>query len=369
MADTESDAEKTEFISTRREQEAWDQGRIPVGRDTAGVAAMMAGLVSLMVLAPRLRDALVTLTRESLQSVDRPLAGLVRFFYAPFGLALLVLAVAAVAATAVTAAQTRGRFWPELALPDFERMTGNKLFRAFSKEFLADMGLLFLKVVAVVAVIASAVKEDLWSLPRLLTASPEVQLAAVFRPMTQVAVRVVAVMGVFAAAELGLSHWRFREKLKMTKEEAKRELKEDEGDPMLKGRRKRRARELVKGRIAVDVPRADAVVVNPTHIAVAIRYRKDEGAAPRVIAKGKGQTAETIRELARANGIPIVEDIMLARLLFKRVKVGKAIPAETYRAVAAILAFVYRVTGRKPGAASAAPLKPRPAAVSERSGP
>jgi FlhB-like protein len=368
MADTESDAEKTDFISTRREQEAWDQGRVPVGRDTAGVAAMMAALVSLLVLAPRLRDALVALTRESLQSVDRPLAQLLRFFYAPVGLVLVTLAVAALAATAVTAAQTRGRIWPELALPDFERMTGNALFRAFSKEFLVDMGLLFLKVVAVVAVLSLAVKDELWSLPRLLTAAPEVQLAAVFGPMTKLAVWAVAVMGVFAGVELGLSHWRFREKLKMTKDEAKREMKEDEGDPLLKGRRKRRARELVKGRIAAEVPKADAVVVNPTHIAVAIRYRKDEGAAPRVIAKGKGQVAENIRELARANGIPIVEDIMLARLLFKRVKVGKAIPAETYRAVAAILAFVYRVTGRKPGAASAVPLTPRAQPVTERSG-
>jgi type III secretion system FlhB-like substrate exporter len=146
----------------------------------------------------------------------------------------------------------------------------------------------------------------------------------------------------------------------MTKEEAKREHKEEEGDPMLKGRRKKRARELAKNRIAIEVPKADAVIVNPTHIAIAIRYRKDEGNAPRVIAKGKGVLAENIRELARAHGIPIVEDIALARLLYKRVKVGKSVPADTFRAVAAILAFVYRVTGRAPQAPArpAAPVGP-----------
>jgi flagellar biosynthesis protein FlhB len=90
------------------------------------------------------------------------------------------------------------------------------------------------------------------------------------------------------------------------------------------------------------------VIVNPTHVAVAIRYRKGEGSAPRVIAKGKGQLAEIMRDLARSNGVPIVQDIALARVLYKRVKVGGSVPAETYRAVATILAFVYRVTGRTP---------------------
>jgi flagellar biosynthesis protein FlhB len=138
--------------------------------------------------------------------------------------------------------------------------------------------------------------------------------------------------------------------MKMTREEVKREYKEDEGDPLLKGRRRKRHRELAKGRAAVEVPRADALIVNPTHIAIAIRYRPDEGSAPRVTAKGKGALAEHMRELARNNGVPIVENIALARLLYRRVKIGRSVPAETFKAVAAILAYVYRLTGRAPGA-------------------
>lgn len=351
--DTDSDS-KTDFVSPRRLKEAWDTGKIPVGKDTPGVAAMMAALATLLVLAPQLKVSLVALTHQSLVlAPDAPLAELVRFMVRPALLLLGTLAAAALAATAVTVAQTRGGVWSELVLPDPERMLKNPFKRTFSKEFAVDLLLMSVKVVAVGVVVAYAVRDDLLGLPRLLTASPEAQLTGVFSPLTRIAVRGVAVMAVFAGLDLALTHWRFREKLKMTKEEAKRELKEDEGDPLLKGRRKKRARELVKGRIAVDVPKADAVVVNPTHIAVAIRYRKEEGAAPRVIAKGKGEVAERIRELARAHGIPIVEDIALARLLYKRVKLGRAIPAETYRAVAAILAFVYRVTGRKPAAAAA----------------
>ena len=102
------------------------------------------------------------------------------------------------------------------------------------------------------------------------------------------------------------------------------------------------------------MPRADALLVNPTHIAIALRYRKDEGRAPKVTAKGKGVLAEHMRDLAREHGIPIVEDIPLARLLYKKVKVGREIPAATYKAVATILAFVYRATGRGPAARAAA---------------
>ncbi|MCC6335752.1 MAG: EscU/YscU/HrcU family type III secretion system export apparatus switch protein [Myxococcales bacterium] len=354
-------SDKTDFLSARRLKEAWDTGKIPIGKDASGVAAMMAACCTLLVLAPQLKQALISLTHQSLLLVpSAPLSELLRFLMRPLGLLLLALAAAALAASAVTFAQTRGGLWADLVLPDPERVVRNPFQRTFSKEFLVDLALMSVKVVAVGTVAALAVRDDLLGLPRLLTATPEAQLTAVFAPLGRLAVRTVAVLAVFAGVDLALTHWRFREKLKMTKEEAKREMKEDEGDPLLKGKRKKRARELAKGRLAVDVPKADAVVVNPTHIAVALRYRQEEGRAPRVIAKGKGEVAERIRELARAHGIPIVEDIALARLLYKRVKLGKAIPAETYRAVAAVLAFVYRVTGRRASQSAAA--APRAAA-------
>lgn len=355
MAEEESAGEqKTDFVSARRQQQAWDEGRIPLGKEAAGVAGMMVGLLALMSVGPRLAQALVRLTSVGLALPEAaPLSELFRAAVEPVMLGLLTLAAVAFAAVAATLAQTRGGLWTQLALPDFERLSGGKVFHAFSRQFLMDLGLMGLKVAIVTWVAFAAVGDDVRGLPRLLMLGPAAQLAAVFEPLTRLAVRVVAVLALFAGAEVAVAQWRFHQKLKMTRDEAKREQKEEEGDPMLRGRRRKRARELAKGRIAAEVPKADAVVVNPTHIAVAIRYRKGEGAAPRVIARGKGQAAENIRELARMHGIPIVEDIMLARLLYKRVKVGKAIPAETFRAVAAILAFVYRVTGRVPQKAAA----------------
>jgi flagellar biosynthesis protein FlhB len=137
--------------------------------------------------------------------------------------------------------------------------------------------------------------------------------------------------------------------MRVTKQEAKRESRDEEGDPLIRGKRRGKHRELSRGRARVEVPRADALLVNPTHIAIALRYRRDEGRAPRVIAKGKGALAEYMRDLARENAIPIVQDVPLARLLYRKVKVGREVPASTYKAVAAVLAFVYRITGRAPG--------------------
>jgi flagellar biosynthetic protein FlhB len=151
---------------------------------------------------------------------------------------------------------------------------------------------------------------------------------------------------ILAGADLALTRYRFTGRLKMTKEEIKREYKEEEGDPQYKGQRKRRHREIIRGNFAHEVPKADVVVVNPTHIAVVLRYRPGEDRAPKLTAKGKGVKAENIRDLARQHGIPIVENIALARLLFKKVKVGRTVPAETFKAVAAILAFVYKAMGR-----------------------
>jgi flagellar biosynthetic protein FlhB len=152
-------------------------------------------------------------------------------------------------------------------------------------------------------------------------------------------------LGLLAGGDLVISQLRFRARMKMSRDEAKRERREEDGDPLIRMRRRRKHRELAKGRAAVEVPKADVVVVNPTHVAVALRYRRGSDAAPRVVAKGKGQLAELIRELARTNGIPIVEDIPLARFLHRKVKVGGVIPMDTFKAVAAILAFVYRLGG------------------------
>lgn len=135
-------------------------------------------------------------------------------------------------------------------------------------------------------------------------------------------------------------------RMRMTKEEMKREHRESEGDPMLKGKRKRKMRELARRRLAATVPTADLVLVNPTEYAVALRYRQGDDGAPRVVAKGRGAVAERIREIARQHGVPIVPEPPLCRLIHKLVPEGREIPAQLFSAVAEVLAYVYRLRGR-----------------------
>ncbi len=154
-----------------------------------------------------------------------------------------------------------------------------------------------------------------------------------------------AVIVAIGAVDYVLARRRMKKQMRMTPDEVKREHKESEGDPMVKSRRRQRAREMAKRRLAVNVPKADVVVVNPTHYAVALRYDENTDRAPIVVAKGVDEVAAKIREIARHHGVPVLSRPPLARALHKHVKEGRPVPANLYRAVAEVLAYVYRLRG------------------------
>jgi flagellar biosynthetic protein FlhB len=155
------------------------------------------------------------------------------------------------------------------------------------------------------------------------------------------------VLIVLAILDWAYQKYEYERGLKMTKEEVKEERKQMEGDPQIKGRIKQVMREAFRRRMMGQVPKATVVVTNPTYIAIALLYEPDEMETPRVLAKGKRLVAERIREIARENGIPIVEDKPLARALYDRVQPGDDIPAEFFAAVAEVLAYVYRLRNRR----------------------
>jgi len=347
MADTQKE-DQTEQASQRRLQQAQEEGNIAVSRDVAMWAALLAGLGALTAVGPALRDALVNLVWAAIDGLPQTTPSrLIPLLSRPLFIALTVTVSVALAAAVALAAQTKLGTWAHLAMPDLSRVFGGgRMGRLFRKEMLVDLALTAVKTVTLGYAVWSAFHDDFLTLPRMLQQSPAAQLQSTYGPLAHGFVRILAALGVLAGLDLALTRYRYHQRMKMTKEEAKRDFREEEGDPLIRSRRRRRHRELAKGHARVEVPRADALVVNPTHVAVAIRYRPGEDSAPRVTAKGKGRLAEIMRELAREHGIPIIEDVALARLLYRRVKVGRAVPAETYRAVAAILAFVYRVLNR-----------------------
>jgi flagellar biosynthetic protein FlhB len=345
MPDRES---QTEAPSERRIQRAREEGDIAISRDLASWATLATAAIALMLQGESLRQELVTLLRAAAGGLDR-LAWdeLVHRLWPLFAHGLELIATLAAVAVAVGVTQTRAGFWPELVGPRFDRLiSGGPLRRIAKGELFVDMGLGVVKTLAIGAAIWSALSGEFLTLVRLPGADIAPQLHKVAGLLGSAVQRSLLVLAFFAGTDFALVYFRNRSKLKMTKDELKRETKEEDGDPLMRARRRRKHRELAKGHVRVAVPRADALVVNPTHIAIAIRYRRGEDRAPRVIAKGKGVLAELMRELAREHSIAIVEDIPLARLLYRRVKIGGEVPAQTYKAVAAVLAFVYRVTGR-----------------------
>jgi len=352
MAEEADREARTEAPTGRKLERAHSQGQFPIGRDAVLLAGTGAASLALVYLGSRLRTGLTSLVAQAAASVDRtPFASLPGRAAGPAAAAAGVCLSAAVGVVLVTLIQTKGQVGSDRSLFDLSRV-----FRGFAglgrmvrKDFVFDLLIAFGKAVFIALSAYSSVRRDWGRLPALLTAEPGVQLSAAFQMLARAARPAFLALALLAGAEFGLSRWRFHRDLRMTRQEVKEELKSDEGDPLVKGRLRRRARELVRHRAKVEVPRADALVVNPTHVAVALRYRRDEGRAPRVTAKGKGPLAEHMRDLARRHGVAIVQDVPLARFLYRKVKVGREIPAQTYKAVAAILAFVYRLTGRRDG--------------------
>lgn len=149
-----------------------------------------------------------------------------------------------------------------------------------------------------------------------------------------------------AGVDFLFQRWRTAVQLRMSRQQVKEEMRESEGDPQLKGRLKGLRQKLLGKRMTAEVANADVIITNPTHLAVALRYRVGESAAPRVLGKGAGFIAEKIRAIGRAKGIPIVENKPLARLLYRQVEVGRDIPEALYRAVAEVLAYVYGLRRR-----------------------
>jgi flagellar biosynthetic protein FlhB len=161
-------------------------------------------------------------------------------------------------------------------------------------------------------------------------------------------IRVASVYLVVAIADYIYQHWNYMRGLKMTKEEIKEEYRQSEGDPMLKGRIRQQQRKIARMRMMSNVPKANVVITNPTPLAVAIQYDHTNMTAPKVVAKGAHLVAFRIGDVAREHGIPVIQNIPLARAIYRTVEIDQEIPPELYAAMAEILVYVYRLKGQQP---------------------
>ena len=224
----------------------------------------------------------------------------------------------------------------------------NGFGRIFSKRALVELVKSIFKIIIIGYFLYLYLKDQIPLLPQFIFFDLPQSLAAAAEIIFTMAFQVVGVIMVLGIADYAYQKWQTTQDLMMTKQEVKDEFKQMEGDPQIKGKIKQKQRQMAMQRMMSEVPKADVIVTNPTHLAVALSYKKGM-IAPTVLAKGQDLVAERIKQIAREHRIMIVENKPVARALYESVEVGGTVPAELYQAVAEILAYVYRIKHRRLG--------------------
>ena len=227
----------------------------------------------------------------------------------------------------------------EPKLNKFNPVSGFK--RIFSKQSLVNLILALAKIFLVFYIAYTCIKDQANNLFILYDITLRQALSMIFQIIVDTGMKISIVYIVLGFADYAYQRWKFNDDMKMTKQEVKDEYKNSEGDPQIKGQQRRRMMESSQRRMMQNVPQADVVITNPTHIAVAIHYDNNQDEAPKVVAKGEDYLAKRIKDVAAENNVPIMENKPLARALYATVEVDEVIPPELYQAVAEILAVVY----------------------------
>ncbi|RJP35171.1 MAG: flagellar biosynthesis protein FlhB [Phycisphaerales bacterium] len=344
--------ERTEAPTPRRRREARQKGQIARSQDLTAVVILLASLLALRLLCPHMGAVLLNVFHRALTdpavtdpNQASPLA--VAVFTQAAAVVAPILGVVLVAGLAAVWAQVGWIFTVQPLTPNLGKLNPiSGITRLFSGRSVASM-LINVGKLALVGSVAYATL--IGSADRVLYASQlefESVVVVTLELMFTLALRLVLVLLLLAIIDYVYQRYRHEKDLKMTKEEVKDELRSMEGDPVVKQRRRRVQQQLALQRLRRDVPKADVIVTNPTHVAVAIQYDAQTMPAPRVVAKGGDYLALRIRQIALQLGIPIVERPPLARMVYSEVEVGQYIPEKFYQAIAEILAYVYRLTGK-----------------------
>ncbi len=347
----ESDLEKTEPASPRRLEKAREEGQVVRSRELVTFVMLMTGVVGLWALGGMLGRQLNTVMRAGLSfepatafDTSRMLS---RFALAIWEslLAFLPLLLLFGAAALVAPMMLGGWLFSTKSLsPDFTRLSPIKgLGRLFSMHSVVELVKAIAKSLLVGAVGAWVLWRRLPEAIALMNAPVDEALLHMLELVLHCSALIAGSLLLVAAIDVPWQYWEHYKKLRMTKEEVKQEHKETEGDPHVKGRIRQQQRAMARRRMMSEVPKADVVVTNPTHFAVALRYEEGRMSAPRVVAKGSDAVAARIRELATEHRVPLLSAPPLARALHRHVELGHEIPAGLYTSVAEVLAWVYQL--------------------------
>ncbi|TIP04391.1 MAG: flagellar biosynthesis protein FlhB [Mesorhizobium sp.] len=350
MAEAVDKDSKTEEATEKKIRDTIEQGKLPHSRETAIFASFVAILVFTVFYA---KDAIVDLGMFLSSFLEKPEAwpmdtetdviSLYRQVMSEIGRAVVsLLVLLTVAGIGASVFQNLPQIVGERIRPQLSRIS---IAKGWSRMFGVQGWVEFLKSLAklgfAIAVLSFTLSQDHRKLLAGMITNP-VSFGLVIRGIfVDILVAIVFVMGLIAVVDIVWSRFHWRRDLRMTKQEVKDELKQSEGDPIVKSRLRSLARDRARRRMMTAVPRATLVIANPTHYSIALKYVRGEDSAPIVLAKGQDLVALKIREIAKENNIPIFEDVALARSMYKQVSVDSVIPSQFYQAVAELVRIVY----------------------------
>ncbi len=348
-----NDQDRTEPATPKRRQEARRKGQVAKSREISSAVVLLGSVLVLVLMGEWMvrhllvlesdlirRSGALHLTPEALLDLGSYTTGRLVLILAPIMGLLVVLVVGS------NLAQVGLLFSWEALSPRLSRLNPVEgLRRILSMGALVELLKAFIKLAIVGAVAWLTVRSEWDEFFPLVEGEPWSVGAHMGRAIVKLGARTGMVLLALAALDYLYQRWEYERGLRMTKEEIKEEFKQQEGDPKVKGRIRQRQREMARRRMIAAVAEADVVITNPQHLAVALHYEQGSMSAPVVVAKGADYLALRIRQEARRHGVPVVEDRPLALALYRGVDVGDQIPVNLYKAVAEVLAYVYRQRG------------------------
>jgi flagellar biosynthetic protein FlhB len=357
MSEAADKDSKTEEATEKKIRDTIEKGKLPHSRE----AAILFSFVAILIYATFFMNDTIGAAGSFLtEFMERPEAwslvtaeDVMQLYRAVFmevakllGVLLLLLAIAGIAASAL---QNMPQFVGERIRPQASRISPMEGWKrifgtAGWMEFAKSLG----KLVFVLAVLSFAVGEARDRIMSGMLTNPTTFGLVIRDVLINMLISITLVMAAIAVADLFWSRFHWRQELKMTRQEVKDEHKQSEGDPIIKARLRSLARDRARQRMMTAVPKATLVIANPTHYSIALKYVRDEDAAPVVLAKGQDLVALKIREIAQQHGIPIFEDVALARSMYKQVSVDSVIPSQFYQAVAELVRIVYAKKNKAP---------------------
>lgn len=348
-----ADGDKTEEPTAKKRQDAAKKGQVGKSQELSTAFVLLIGFFVIKALWEQIYANIAGYTIYIFghlnQNVD--VENVIQLFIG-MGVILVktampIMLAVMVVGLAVNFFQVGLNVSAEKIQPKFDNLNPiNGVGRMFSKRSLVELVKSVLKIVVIGFFIYNYLKDEIFTMPQFIFYDLGTSLAKMSEIIFTLAFQVIGVIFVLAVLDFGYQKWQTTQDLKMTKQEVKDEFKQTEGDPQIKGKIRQKQRQMAMSRMMQEVPKADVIVTNPTHFAVALKYEKGM-TAPVVVAKGADFVAQKIKSVGRENDVPLVENRPLARALYASTEVGDSVPRELYQSVAEVLAYVYRLKHRR----------------------